>query len=120
MGGYRARRILFQRRGALAVRVQRLWNRAPRAQLTIDVGKITLMRMQPRREAAPYVTSALTPRSSSPRPGIRARRQALAARWTGPRSEARVFAVRRQNTTTIPEMDHTFHRARFRARGRVE
>jgi len=41
------------------VRVQRLWNRAPRAQLTIDVGKITLMRMQPGREAAPCVASAL-------------------------------------------------------------
>jgi len=48
------------------VRVQRLWNRAPGAQLTIDVGKITLMRMQPPREAASCVTCAL----DNPRPAF--------------------------------------------------
>ena len=119
------------------------------------------MRMQPRREAAPCVTSALTPRlTSSPRPAFARGGKHCLLRWTGPRGEAQVFAVpgtpgdwrsventrhdlrkvlradgmlddggrpappprqpcrlklieRRQNTTTIPEMAHTFHRAPF-------
>ena len=89
MGGYRARRIFFQRRGALAVRVQWLWNRAPRAQLTIDVGKITLMRMQPWREAASWVTSALdNALDEVATASIRARRQHCSCTGRSPHGEA--------------------------------
>ena len=52
------------------------------------------MRMQPRREAAPCVTSALTPRlTSSPRPAFARGGKHCLLRWTGPRGEAQVFAV---------------------------
>src|SRR6516162_906940 len=52
------------------------------------------MRMQPRREAALCVTSALTPRlTSSPRPAFARGGKHCLLCWTRPRGEAQVFAV---------------------------